>query len=321
MASSPVTGLSASVWPLIPNKIYDNISLANPTFFKFYNERKKPFNGGTQYQPLVLYASDTEGGMVDISSTATNLGTTQTQKTEGIVYSPKGTRNPYSLTVQELAQATGPLAKITLKESKTIQATNRHVEIMSSQLFVGDVNNAATEVWGLDELISTGDATPFVGQIDQSADSWWAPKTTTAATVFNSLSQLTKATQDLCDGEDRPDWGVMDEVLFPRLLDLMGQTGINTKVDNTKTTINVAKQEVEYQFVTYWQDRNSTADKLYLLTSKYCEMLFSPLFDFYASGFTVPTGGIFRTGYMMSVWFMAYTNRRRMGGFSSLTLS
>lgn len=321
MASSPVTGLSAQVWPAIPKKIFDNISLANPTFFKMYDKCKKKWDGGTQYQPIVLYASDTEGGMVDITSTATNLATTQTQKTEGIVYSPKATRNPYSLTVQELTSASGPNAVVTLKESKTIQATNRHVEIMSGQIFTGDVNAASTSVWGLDKTIATNDATPFVGQIDQSADTWWAPGTTTSATIFNSLSVLNSATETLKDGADMPDWGIMDETLFPRLLDLMGQTGINTKVDNTKTTINIAREEVEYQFVTYWKDKNATANTIYLLTSKYVEMLFSNVFDFYASGFTVPVGGIFRTGYMLSVWFMAYTQRRRLGGYNSITLS
>lgn len=319
MASSAVTGVSAQIWPLIPQEIIDNISIAHPTFFELYEKCKKPWEGGTQYQPVVLYASDTEGGSIDPTSTSTALGTTQTQKTEGIVYTIKAYQNPYSITLDEWVRAgKSPYARITLQESKMIQATNRHVELISGDMFTGNPASTSTKIWGLDQILSLSDASPFVGQIDQSVDTWWAPSTITTSTTFNSLAPLITRISVMTDGGDKPDIGVLGQVLYPRLIQIMGGGNVNIKIDNDKTTWRTG--DISVQDVKFIKDKGATDDgsstgNCYLLTSKYLEFYFSNEYDFYSSGFTEPVGGSYNTGYIRSVCFLATTQRRRQGGF------
>ena len=325
MASSPITGIAAQVWPLIPEEIVDNISIAHPVFFKLYEDCKKPWKGGTQYQPVLLYASDTEGAFIDPTSTATSLGTTQTQKTEGAVYKIAAVQNPYSITLDEKVRAgDSEYARITLQESKIIQATNRHVELLSTNMYQGNTNNNALQFWGLDQICGTVDATPFVGQIDQSTDTWWAPSTITTSTTFNSLAPLITRISVMTDGGDKPDLGILGQVLYPRLIQIMGGGNVNIKIDNKETVWRTG--DISVQDVKFIKDKGATDDgsstgNCYILTTKYLEFFFSTEFDFWSSGFTEPVASSYNTGYIRSVAFLATTQRRRMGGYVSPTAS
>ena len=325
MVSAPVTGISSQVWPLIPEEIIDNISIAHPTFFKLYEDCKKPWKGGTQYQPVVLKMSDTEGDFIDPTSTSAALGTTQTQKTEGIVYKIAAVQNPYSITLDEKERAgDSEYARITLQESKIIQATNRHVELISGAMFTGNVNSTPLSFWGLDQICGLSDATPFVGQIDQSSDTWWAPSTVTSSTTFNSLAPLITRISVMTDGGDKPDLGVLGQVLYPRLIQIMGGGNVNIKIDNKETvwrTGDISVQDVKFIKDKGATDDASTTGNCYILTTKYLEFFFSTQFDFWSSGFTEPVAASYNTGYIRSVMFLATTQRRRMGGYVSPSAS
>jgi hypothetical protein len=319
MASSPITGIASQVWPLIPQEVIDNISIAHPVFFDLYENSKKTWKGGTQYQPVVLYASDSEGAFIDPTSISASLGTTQTQKTEGIVYNTKAVQNPYSITLDEKTRAgASEYARITLQESKIIQATNRHVELISTNMYKGDLNGNALQFWGLDQICSLSDATPFVGQIDQSVDTWWAPSTITTSTTFNSLNPIITRISVMTDGGDKPDMGILGQVLHPRLVQIMGGGNVNTKIDNKETVWRTG--DISVQDVRFIKDKGATDDgastgNCYILTTKYLEFWFDSSFDFWSSGFTEPVAASYNTGYIRSVLFLATTQRRRQGGY------
>jgi hypothetical protein len=306
-----LTPFESNVQYQIPNEVWDNISDAHPTLDALLKNSPVMWSG-RKFVPNMISALTTTSTYSPTAVTA--IATDQATTLKGAQYDLDGHYiTPYSLTQQEIENGESELAIVKSGEEKYMTAIKSHVSLLSDDLFNG--TGAGNTVIGLDSMKST---TATFGAMDPAVETWWVSQTNTAATIFNQLSDLNLQIEQCTDGSDRPDMGIVGQTLHARLLDLAAMGGY---YPNLAGEAKLGVDSVIYRGVKFHKDKDATANHLYLLPTKYVKLVLHPKFKFYDTGLNEPTTYTYRHGNVRTSIGLACFNRRRVGGFTNLTVS
>jgi len=248
-------------------KLEDNIFKTIPLYHKLYSDgKKRTLSGGDSIVVPLMYGKNTT------VAGYSGYGIIDTTPQEGITaakYNWKQIGGSVSISGKEARQNSGAEQIINLLKSKTMQLENSMREYMGGKLFAASTTDAGTDPHGLATIVATSGT---VGGIAKATYSWWQSQTGTAASfAANGLDEMRNLFNDCSQfsAADHPDFIITDQTNFERYEKILQP---QERFNDSKTA-DGGFQNLLFKAVPLTWDPQCTAGKMYLLNTKYLELV------------------------------------------------
>ena len=203
---------------------------------------------------------------------------------------------------------------LNLLESKSTQASMTLRDQLSQGAFSDGTGNGAKDLTGLQALIS---ATGTVGGLDVATYPWWVSQENTSVGSFASggLKAMRAEYNSASFGNDKPDFIVSDQATFERYEDALQP---QERYSNT-TVANSGFLNLTFKGIPIVFDRDTPANTMYMLNSKYISYVVHPLADFSTSPFVRPENQDASVAQILFQGNLTVNNRRMHAHLSGIT--
>lgn len=295
----------ASLLPLIPKKMHNQISKSSPLMYMFFKQKKMWTEGGDTIQPHIKYKE------------ADNRGSYT--KFDTLLITPQDTRTAAKFGMKQLyasivfsgydeAASSGELAVFKLTENALKDAEDTLKDLFAIQLFGNGTGNEGKDLLGLPAYIDDGTNVAVYGGIDRATNEWWkaVSDTATAETLLKKMKEVfAKCSRG--GMENRPDFIVCDLdtwLLYNDLVD--GKTTIQQPLGKIgQEFANLGFYQTSFMGVPIVYDEYCPADTMYFINSNTVQLWTKEGRDFKPSEMVKPAnqdakiGQIFWTGELV----------------------
>ncbi len=289
----------------------DNIYTALPlTHWLNSKGRKRTEDGGASLIVPLMSGKNTTAAWYS------GYGTIDTTPQEGMLAAQfKWTQLADSVTISgiEVRQNTESHRLINLLKSRTLQAETGLIDKMSQALWsTTQVTNAITP---LDILVAT---TGTVGDIASSGNAFWQATSTASGsfaaqgisdmrTLYNTLSKYR--------ANDHPDLVVATQTIYESY---ENATQAQLRYTDTKLA-DAGFEQLKFKGATFFFDENAIANELFMLNSKYLELVADKEVNFTASPWVKPDNQDAKTSQILWYGQLTTSNRRTSGKLTAVT--
>ena len=263
-------------------KFSDNILKAIPLLFKLGSAGKKETLSGAE--SLVVPIRYATNGTVAGYSGYGVLDTTPQETHSAARYQWKQIGATVAISGKEARQNSGPEAILNLLKNRVQEVEDDMREYLNTKLFASGTTDGGTDPHGLATIVAT---TGTVGGLNKASYSWWQSQTGTAAsfaangldtmrTIFNSCSQYV--------ANDHPDFIITDQTNFERYEKVLQP---QERFQDAKTA-DGGFQNLLYKGVALTWDPNCTANRMYMINTKYLTLKVHKDADFSFGQFVEP---------------------------------
>ena len=305
----------ASLLPLIPKKMYDNISKSSPLMYALMRQKKVWDEGGDTIRPHIKYKQATNRGSyskydtLDITpqDTRTSAEFKMKQLYASIVFSgyeeaaDKGENAVHKL----VAQATED-AETTLKD------------LFAQQIFGNGTGNSGKDILGISAYIDDGAATAVYGRIDRATNAWWKANVVKSANNKALTTALMRQVFNRCAAggmENKPDMIVTDLATYEKYEEIIdGKTNIQQPLGKLeKEFANLGFNFLSFKGVPVVYDEYATADTMYFINSNSLQLWGKPGRIFQPSEMVKPADKDMKAGQIFFAGELVGTEPRRNG--------
>jgi hypothetical protein len=297
----------------------DNIFTANPLFYwlKSKGKMKVDNTGGTQIICPLMYGKNSTAKSYagyDVIDVIPQEGMSAAEY-EWAQYAVG-----ISISGIEEFKNSGDAQMINLLQAKIKQAEMSLIDLMADDLFA--TSQVATALNTL-KLMVSDDGTGTIGNIVSDTYTWWKnnyASGASSAVVFDSListvmTQLLAASK----GNDRPDIGIAGSTVYSGLeAQLIKTINFVPQMKNTAMA-NVGYDNYMIKGTTIMYDENCTAGQVYLLNTKYLELVTGAGKDFVSTPWIKPDKGDYKTSMILWYGNLVCSNRARQAKVVTIT--
>jgi hypothetical protein len=280
----------SSYLPLIPKRMYDNISKSSPLMKAFTKKKKTWDEGGDTIRPHIKYKEATNRGSyqgydelnVDPQDTRTAAEFKMKQLYASIVF------NGY-----EEAADKGELAVHKLVGNAIDDAESTIKDLFAQQIFGNGTGNAGKDLTGLKAAIDDGTNVAVYGGIDRATNAFWKSNVDTFAVDHSNLIAKMKLIFAKCARgglENRPDLIVTDLNTWLKYSELVDdKTQINQPLGKLgKEFANLGFVQQSFMGVPVVYDEYCPADTIYFINSNTIQLYGKPGRQFQPSEMVKP---------------------------------
>jgi len=244
------------------SRLTDNIFLDRPlTQWLSAKDRIRFDDGGTKIvEPLIYGSNDT----VQTYSGYDPIALTPQEGISAAEFDWKQLAGSVAINGLEEAKNSGEAAMLKLLDARVMQLEESLKDKFSNMFFAA--TPGANDFNSLPKLI---DNTGIVGNIDStSTNTWWRSYKESTVTTL-TIAQMTTAYNTASNGNDHPDLGITSQTLFEKYETLLPASVRYTDT----TTANAGFQNLLFKQMPVVFDTSCTATELYMLNSKYIELV------------------------------------------------
>lgn len=288
-------------------KLYDNIFDSNILMQRakskdWYNK----IDGGEKLVVPLSYAQVTASGWY---AGAQTLDTSDNQNITGAEYTWKQLYANITIRRDEELKNSGESQVVSLLKSKVQIAEKTMSDLLGTGLF-SDGSDSLSIV-GLRDIVATDQT---VGNIDQSANSWWRGKVDSSSTVVSMGALQTIFGQCTIDNE-KPSIGVCTRSIFDLYYALLQPQQRFVDGDVAKGGFN----SLMFNSVPIVSDSHCPASHLFFLNEKHLNLSVHKDEDMRMEDFIKPTNQNVKLAKIYWFGALASSNNRLHGKFSALT--
>ena len=185
------------------------------------------------------------------------------------------------------------------------------------------------EMLGFQDIIADSPTTGTVGGLDRALITGWRNQvdttgtvflTQTSANVFNGWDLVTQVYNNCSSGNDSPDMMVTPlDIMSDIETSRMGQ-GYTTLVDGSSSTNRLGSlDDPRYKKAVIFADRDTLADHIYFLNTKYISLRIMKNLNFAKTPFNSPTDQHAKVGHVVFGGQLTTNNPRRLGVITAMT--
>ncbi len=201
---------------------------------------------------------------------------------------------------------------VNLLESKIKQAELSLIDLMADDLFA--TTQVSTALNSLYLMVADAGA-GTIGNIVSGTYTWWknyfVSGVSTSVAYENIIPKTFDALLNASKGNDRPDIGIMGSAVFLALESQLVKT-INFVPQMKNTAVaDVGYDNYRIKGTTLMYDENATAAQIYLLNTKYIELVTGAGKDFVNTPWIKPDNGDYKTSMILWYGNLVCSNRAR----------
>lgn len=261
--------VTASLLPLIPKKMYDNISKSSPLMHQLMKQKKTWDEGGDTIRPHIKYKQ------------ADNRGSYSKYDTLNIT--PQDTRTAAEFRMKQLyasivfngyeeAADKGELAVHKLVANAVDDAEATLKDLFAQQVFGNGTGNTGKDLTGLAAFIDDGAAVGTYGNIDRATNPFWkAYVKKSANSSVLSLAHMREVFTKCVRGgiENKPDFIVTDLATWIKYAELIdGKTNIQQPLGKIgQEFANLGFTQLSFMGVPVVYDEYCPANTMYFINS------------------------------------------------------
>jgi hypothetical protein len=305
----------ASLLPLIPKKMYDNISKSSPLMYALMRKKKVWDEGGDTIRPHIKYKQ------------ATNRGSYSKYDTLDI--SPQDTRTSAEFKMKQLyssivfsgydeAADKGELAVKKLVAQSTEDAETTLKDLFAAQIFGDGTGNSGKDLLGISAYIDDGTGTAIYGNIDRATNAFWKANVVKSANNKALTTALMRQVFNRCVAggmENKPDMIVTDLATFEKYEEIIeGKTNIQQPLGKLeKEFANLGFNFISFKGVPVVYDEYATADTMYFINTNTFQLWGKPGRIFQPSEMVKPADKDMKAGQIFFAGELVGTEPRRNG--------
>ena len=297
----------------------DNIFTANPLFYwlKSKGKMKVDNTGGTQIICPLMYGKNSTAKSYagyDVIDVIPQEGMSAAE------YDWAQYAVGISISGIEEFKNSGDAQMINLLQAKIKQAEMSLIDLMADDLFA--TSQVATALNTL-KLMVSDDGTGTIGNISADTYTWWknnyASGASTAVVFDNLIGTIFTQLLAASKGNDRPDIGIAGSTVYSGLeAQLIKTINFVPQMKNTAMA-NVGYDNYMVKGTTIMYDENCTAGQMYLLNTKYLELVTGAGKDFVSTPWIKPDNGDYKTSMILWYGNLVCSNRARQAKVVTIT--
>ena len=297
----------------------DNIFTANPLFYwlKSKGKMKVDNTGGTQIICPLMYGKNSTAKSYagyDVIDVIPQEGMSAAE------YDWAQYAVGISISGIEEFKNSGDAQMINLLQAKIKQAEMSLIDLMADDLFA--TSQVATALNTL-KLMVSDDGTGTIGNIVSGTYTWWknnyASGASTAVVFDNLIGTIFTQLLAASKGNDRPDIGIAGSTVYSGLeAQLIKTINFVPQMKNTAMA-NVGYDNYMVKGTTIMYDENCTAGQMYLLNTKYLELVTGAGKDFVSTPWIKPDNGDYKTSMILWYGNLVCSNRARQAKVVTIT--
>ena len=297
----------------------DNIFTANPLFYwlKSKGKMKVDNTGGTQIICPLMYGKNSTAKSYagyDVIDVIPQEGMSAAE------YDWAQYAVGISISGIEEFKNSGDAQMINLLQAKIKQAEMSLIDLMADDLFA--TSQVATALNTL-KLMVSDDGTGTIGNISADTYTWWknnyASGASTAVVFDNLIGTIFTQLLAASKGNDRPDIGIAGSTVYSGLeAQLIKTINFVPQLKNTSMA-NVGYDNYMVKGTTIMYDENCTAGQMYLLNTKYLELVTGAGKDFVSTPWIKPDNGDYKTSMILWYGNLVCSNRARQAKVVTIT--
>lgn len=261
--------VTASLLPLVPKKMYDNISKSSPLMHQLMKGKKTWDEGGDTIRPHIKYKQ------------ADNRGSYS--KYDTLTITPQDTRTAAEFKMKQLyasivfngyeeAADKGELAVHKLVAQAVDDAEATLKDLFAQQVFGNGTGNSGKDLTGLAAFVDDGVAVANYGGIDRATNAFWKANVKKSAnakalTIAHMREVFTKCVRG--GVENKPDFIVTDLATWIKYAELIdGKTNIQQPLGKIgQEFANLGFTQLSFMGVPVVYDEYCPADTMYFINS------------------------------------------------------
>lgn len=305
----------ASLLPLIPKKMYDNISKSSPLMHALMKSKKVWDEGGDTIRPHIKYKQ------------ADNRGSYS--KYDLLNITPQDTRTAAEFKMKQLyasivfngyeeAADKGELAVHKLVANAVDDAESTLKDLFAAQIFGNGTGNSGKDLLGISAYIDDGTGTAIYGGIDRATNAFWKSNVVKSANAKALTTAHMRQVFNRCAAggmENKPDLIVTDLATFEKYEALIeGKTNIQQPIGKLeKEFANLGFNFLSFKGVPVVYDEYATADTMYFINSNTLQLWGKPGRIFQPSEMVKPADQDAKIGQIFFAGELVGTEPRRNG--------
>jgi len=268
----------ASLLPLIPKKMYDNVSKSSPLMYMFMKQKKTWDEGGDTIQPHIKYRhTDTRGSYSKYDKLKINPQDTRT----GAQFKMKQLYATIRFNGYEEAASKGELAVHKLVAQAVEDAEASIKDLFAQQIFGDGTGNNGKDLTGIKAYIDNGTTVAVYGGIDRATNAWWKANVKKSANnkVLDLKHMREVFTKCVRGGmENKPDFIVTDLDTWIKYAELIdGKTNIQQPLGKIgQEFANLGFTQLSFMGVPVVYDEYCPADTMYFINSNTFQLYGKP---------------------------------------------
>ena len=297
----------------------DNIFTANPLFYwlKSKGRMKVDNTGGTQIICPLMYGKNSTAKSYagyDVIDVIPQEGMSAAE------YNWAQYAVGISISGIEEFKNSGDAQMVNLLQAKIKQAEMSLIDLMADDLFA--TSQVATALNSL-KLMVSDDGTGTIGNIVSGTYTWWknnyASGASTAVVFDNLIGTIFTQLLAASKGNDRPDIGIAGSTVYSGLeAQLIKTINFVPQLKNTSMA-NVGYDNYMVKGTTIMYDENATSGQMYLLNTKYIELVTGAGKDFVSTPWIKPDNGDYKTSMILWYGNLVCSNRARQAKVVTIT--
>ena len=297
----------------------DNIFTANPLFYwlKSKGRMKVDNTGGTQIICPLMYGKNSTAKSYagyDVIDVIPQEGMSAAE------YDWAQYAVGISISGIEEFKNSGDAQMINLLQAKIKQAEMSLIDLMADDLFA--TSQVATALNTL-KLMVSDDGTGTIGNISADTYTWWknnyASGASTAVVFDNLIGTIFTQLLAASKGNDRPDIGIAGSTVYSGLEAQLIKTINFVPQMKNMAMANVGYDNYMIKGTTIMYDENCTAGQVYLLNTKYLELVTGAGKDFVSTPWIKPDNGDYKTSMILWYGNLVCSNRARQAKVVTIT--